>query len=404
MKIANRITVIVIAIITILPCAYAKKSVLNSYAPRDKKAMDKLWKEIGIRENTPKYVYSWKFSYFNEEVYLRNLPETKRNLIENNLLERYKEVIIIKKIPQWYFVVDNAGDVGIYNVDGTLFCPPIPGKIHIFKSFSFMTIGDITDLPTLKKQIDEFISGGIGSPTGSCAAVANWKKRTFIIPYGEYIDIAFARKTSKNHYYVAKLDEHNELKWGITNHNGKLTVPCEYRAVGLKGGFFLGSSPYPVHIGGKYRGRNDMSMDEFSKTNRSRLERAKERAQSIANILMPIGETLVSVAGVLPDNSKTHSSSNSDSYGTTQNNSILSSSAAKNNEDNKSITTTAFNTDRNTYHKCESLLINMDSNSAYDYSDEIRKDTQRQMRQIREKWERKGYKISQSIWETWGGK
>lgn len=36
----------------------------------------------------------------------------------------------------------------------------------------------------------------------------------------------------------------------------------------------------------------------------------------------------------------------------------------------------SFNADRNTYHKCETLLINMSTSSSYDYSDDVRKSTQ----------------------------
>ena len=63
-----------------------------------------------------------------------------------------------------------------------------------------------------------------------------------------------------------------------------------------------------------------------------------------------------------------------------------------------------FNQDRNTYDKCVTLLINMSGNDSYGYSDQTRKETQRNMREIREKWAKRGYTINKSSWETWLGK
>ncbi len=64
--------------------------------------------------------------------------------------------------------------------------------------------------------------------------------------------------------------------------------------------------------------------------------------------------------------------------------------------------TTAMNTDRRTYAKYETQLINM-MTGVDDYNDARRRDIQRKMRQIRTKWEQRGYNFPHSEMEHWRG-
>ncbi|MBR3744387.1 MAG: WG repeat-containing protein [Bacteroidales bacterium] len=398
MKRIYRYVSLIMILASLFGCGLSTK-VPEGFTARSEKSIEKLCKTIPIRSGLPKYVSCWRFSVENEEVYLKTLPEEKRSKIENNLLNRYKEVIILARTPQWYYVVDNDNSVGIYNLDGSLFCPPLPGTIKVMiGGFNFMIIGDSLGYEEFQKQYDQYLRSGSGAPTGSCLAVVNWVKGRYIIPYGNYVDIAFARKIGNNHYYVAQYNAEGALKWGICNHNGKLEVPCEYESVGVKGGMYLIGGA-PVMIGGKFIGRNDVSMYDLTRNSRERYARAKARGEVIAGIMMSVGETMVSVAELMPGevSSSPSGRGNNVSHNSAQLNSTGSSTSSRSE-------LSSFNTDRDTYNSCVRLLINMSSNSAYDYSDTVRKDTQRQMKHIREKWAKKGHIINQSTWETWGGK
>ena len=56
------------------------------------------------------------------------------------------------------------------------------------------------------------------------------------------------------------------------------------------------------------------------------------------------------------------------------------------------------------YTKYESLLTNMKVFWERYYDDNLRKTYQRKMKEIRTKWERKGYKMYHSPWEDWDGR
>lgn len=65
--------------------------------------------------------------------------------------------------------------------------------------------------------------------------------------------------------------------------------------------------------------------------------------------------------------------------------------------------TTAKNSDSNTYSKWEDQLVKMNTYYEREYSDSQRRYIQQQMKSIREKWQKKGYKMYQSEWEAWSG-
>lgn len=64
----------------------------------------------------------------------------------------------------------------------------------------------------------------------------------------------------------------------------------------------------------------------------------------------------------------------------------------------------AWQTDSRNYSNYESLLIKMNSNWDNQYNDSDRRSYQKKMKDIRTKWEKQGYHITQSEWENWNGK
>ena len=63
----------------------------------------------------------------------------------------------------------------------------------------------------------------------------------------------------------------------------------------------------------------------------------------------------------------------------------------------------AKNADSRTYSNYETQLIKMNTNYEREYSDSTRKDIQRKMKSIRQKWVDRGYKMYKSSWEDWNG-
>ena len=61
------------------------------------------------------------------------------------------------------------------------------------------------------------------------------------------------------------------------------------------------------------------------------------------------------------------------------------------------------NADSRTYSNYETQLIKMNTNYERDYNDSTRKDIQRKMKSIRQKWVDRGYNMYKSTWEDWNG-
>lgn len=348
--------------------------------------------DSGIECSNLNYVPYWNWNCYSYEYELSNVEEQGLTQFEKNLLERYEKVIIEKHTPKFYYVVDNENNIGIYNIDGTIFCPPVPGRMIIVGGgFSFMLVGDCTNEDEFQSQIVSFTYGK-GIPAGGCVGVIDHKKGDWIIPYGDYVDIMIVRKSLNTHFYVSKLNENGEPKWGVLDFKGKVVVPCEYRSVGLSGdGYFLNVAT------GKYTGSNDFDMSERIANREANLRLYERRRAIIATYAYAVGSTLQSIASF--DSSSGTSDSNNDESQIS--NSINSEEVSSG---NGNINTTAYNQDRRTYSKCETLLINMSSNSSYSYSDSERISTQQQMRSIRAKWESRGLSITRSSWEDWGGR
>lgn len=348
-------------------------------------------KKNGVEYSNLDIVPYWDWVCSSYEYDLSYLDDQNLTQLERNLLGRYKKVIIEKHTPYFYYVIDNEDNVGIYNMDGTLFCPPVPGRMIIIGGgFTFMLVGDCTEPDVFQEKIISFCYGK-GIPAGECVAVINHKKGEWIIPFGEYVNIMIARKATNTHYYVSKFDDHGELKWGILDNKANIEVPCEYRSVGLSGdGYFMGIAT------GKYSGSNDHDMYERIANREASLNLYNSRRNLIASYAFALGSALQTTAQYIPSNG----------YSETAHNDKISNSSDgfRNVSADKNVNTTAYNQDRRTYSKCETLLINMSTSTSYSYSDNERISTQQQMRSIRNKWESRGLSITKSSWEDWGGK
>ncbi len=123
----------------------------------------------------------------------------------------------------------------------------------------------------------------------------------------------------------------------------------------------------------------------------------KQRTSDIANTLNSVGNLLVDAANVIPDNGNNAIQ--------TQNNSIIhEKDMDTDNSQHNASEIQAMQTDRRTYSNWESQLIKMNTYYESEYNNAQRKHIQRQMKSIREKWEKRGFNMFHSTWEDWDGK
>lgn len=375
---------------------------VNESSVRDYKKIKDLCKALRPKVSTSKYVYTyWSPTKNNDEVRLSLLPREFQTTVERDLLDIYKEVIVVEHTPNVYYVVDGNSNVGIYSLEGELLMEPIPGKVRIMcYGSSFMLVGDITSDSSFDIQKDMYIRSETGVPIGCGQGIMMTKKNKWLIRPEIYAAVCFTRKNNKNHYYVAQYDEAGGIMWGLLDHDADEEIPTKFRSVGVEGGVYLPGGA-TILIGGKFVGRNDISMDEFVKINYERYNKAAARDDAMANVLMGIGNALLAAGEAIPEGnipvSRAEAITDSSNTSSSNSNGLYSSNG-------KLSETQAFNEDRRTYSKCESLLINMSTSSSYEYSDQIRQSTQSQMKSIRTKWAARGMQINQSQWETWGGK
>ena len=79
------------------------------------------------------------------------------------------------------------------------------------------------------------------------------------------------------------------------------------------------------------------------------------------------------------------------------------SSSAKGTKGSSGSEVSAKNKDSNSYSSYESQLIKMNTYHESEYNDSDRRQIQQKMRDIRTKWEGRGYKMFHSTWEDWDG-
>ncbi|KAA6303284.1 MAG: hypothetical protein EZS26_000523 [Candidatus Ordinivivax streblomastigis] len=127
---------------------------------------------------------------------------------------------------------------------------------------------------------------------------------------------------------------------------------------------------------------------------------------SVTGAALQATGTTIQTAQSLKHGSSGGATSNSNNY---SGNSI-SSNSNKNQSATSSTSTkgsvsevTNKNTDSNTYSDWETQLIKMNTYPEKYYNDSNRRHIQDQMKQIRQKWEKRGYRVYKSDWEDWDG-
>lgn len=376
---------------------------------RTEKMVEDLWKVLSPDQSKPRYLYDYYSMHYTCEAFLKGLPEKYQSTLESELLACYKEVFVVKDTPQWYYVVDDDDNVGIVDLNGELFCLPIPGKIRMMLGgFHFMLLGDETPDDVFSNQVPHFVSTGLGTPVGFGKAVVNWKKSEYIVPLGAYASVSFSRRGTINHYYVSQIVD-GSLRWGLLDHKAKVEIPVQYTGVGVEGGHMTTMGSIML-LGGDYVGRNDKTIEEMATDNYQRYYDRVQFAQELGSALMSLGNSMLAVAEAMPDSPG--SSYQSDSQAGSISSSGVGSGGrkAKKPEEIIGSKTGVHNmhelqnhqTAQKVYSQCEQELSHMCTFRDY-YSESARKEFQRQMKSIRQEQESKGRKMRYSKWEDWDG-
>ncbi len=139
-------------------------------------------------------------------------------------------------------------------------------------------------------------------------------------------------------------------------------------------------------------------------------ERNDRRFDRILNVLTVTGEvintaatTYAAIEGSGSSSSSSYSSSSYESSSDVGSSGSRSRSSSSNKKKESGADAANKNRDANTYSNYESQLIKMNTYYENEYNDSDRRSIQSKMRQIRTKWESRGYQMFKSEWETWNG-
>lgn len=235
------------------------------------------------------------------------LTETEKKLLSNFSDVSFRFIQFSKKykICHCYWVKDSINNTGLVKFDGTFLVPPVKGGIFPFGRNSVI-VGEqsfATCTEWIKSWAECLINhNGIG--IGHFAAVVDDiysdKIRT-IIHAGTYDDIMYARKgvgVNADYYFCAKIIN-DSLKWGIADHEGKLVIPIEHKAIYNKkraGSWLIGD------VGsGKWKTTEEMDMADVENAVRNRMEIARQRRERMASILTAVGEGLMTAANTMEE-------------------------------------------------------------------------------------------------------
>lgn len=101
--------------------------------------------------NKPVVIYkTWGKS---KDVSLKKLDAASLNSIEKALLDRFEDVILFSETPNCYYVVDESGCIGVWNLEGKEIVPPVEGHIRVCAGIHAIMIGDACQNDVWEKKV-----------------------------------------------------------------------------------------------------------------------------------------------------------------------------------------------------------------------------------------------------------
>ena len=329
-----------------------------------------------------------------KEVSLNNCSN-ELNTIEQGLVAQYADVVV-NKLWLTYFLFNEDGYIGVASIDGEILVPPAGYKVRVFPWAVGMCClfgEESTDFDAFDEKFysaRENKKSGLSLGLSKAVVRIAMGKVELVIPYGkyDYISVVPSGRLNIKGFYVGKNDAENGLLWGVCDSEGNEIIACKYKSVFYNGYSFKGDDSHDMEYWNDYYAYNIQIKKEIQ----------KQRMAEWGAVLNTLGNSLVEAGMAMNGNSS--ASASSVSAEPDQN----SGRAAKKSSHAKSSGSDAVlkNQDARTYSSWETQLIRMSTNTD-PYNDSRRKYIQSQMRNIRVKWENKGYSMYKSTWETWGG-
>ena len=183
----------------------------------------------------------WNNLAAKKEISLNNpIKNYELNEIEKILVTNYDDVRLSEGFLNGYFVVKDSA-IGLYDLNGKIIVPPIPGYPRAISGSKSLYFGDSMPI----ENWNNYIMGARGKArrayAGSFAVIINKETLKPVIPLGKFDGIHYTFKGWNYYYYVSKLVD-GDLKWGVYNKMGEEVVPCQYDFVGLKDGEYYGDN------------------------------------------------------------------------------------------------------------------------------------------------------------------
>lgn len=366
-------------------------------------------KLVNKKSTTDNFTFSTLGFGFSTKPYsfvdLSEIEEDKLNDTEKSLKTKYKNVAFCFKggdVHCAYWVKDSTDKVGLVKFNGEILVPPVRGNIcQIWGDKIAVGETEYDNQENWLNNIEMGIKNINGIAIGHFCAVVDKIKSNDVyatIPVGTYDDIMVTFKGTRPDFFVAKIIN-NEMRWGVTKHDGRLYIPIEYK------GIYKAETKKVAKIltgvgGSKWIGSNDMDMEGVKLMVENKQAMAEQRKMELAEIFNSLGETLIAASDVV---SQIESTGDNGTVG---------------GGDGSSLPTQYANWERRAKQNYESLtnlgasfkdkkgeIIGGTSGqgaspSTYTQQKKYLREAQREMKNIRKKAKKKGINIPQSEYEN----
>lgn len=321
-----------------------------------------------------------------EFVRLNDVNNEKLTSVEKELIDKYVDVCFAfykSQIFNCYWVRDTKGNVGMIKFDGTVLVEPVMGNIVQGSRPSRVFVGECTFIPekwTPRLAGYFYIHDGTG--LGHFAGVvedAFSDKIHVSIPVGKYDDMMLALKGSSTFYFVGNFENEESMLWGVIDNKGKEVLPVKFKGIYRKGGMRVLNG---TKVGGSWVGSETFDMDAINYMVAKDAEHVQERRQKLVSALSQFATNMDNLANSISvESSPSNNNLNIESSTTKE--------RSSKNEKYDMSEQNAYNNDKSTYSKYDSMLSSAFSGNRSATLSEI-KDWQSKMKKLREKWESKG--------------
>lgn len=268
---------------------------------RTSKEIPKLVKKVSRTEafQFASFGFGWK-SVPYEFVSLKDLDQSALTDTEKDLLDAFADVAFCfkgSKVHCCYWVKDAYGKVGLVKFDGSILVPPVKGNILQGTHPDRVVVGEETVDPNAWleeyfSRVTTFSGRGLGHFAAVVDDIKNEKKIRATIPAGKYDDIMLGIKGTHTYYFVAKIID-GKMKWGVVDKNDEEVMAIEAKGIYKKKG---AASWLYGNVGGKWVASETKDMSQIENMVRNRERIAQQRREQLTETLTALGGALQNTA------------------------------------------------------------------------------------------------------------